>query len=153
MNDNEHGPGRTARGHRAFPLAFRVEFVRAWLAATERGERARLLRRHDLAWSTVRRWTEAYHNGDYTTAMVEASQRSRSRMDNKDRAELARLREENELLRAKVARGEAVQEILGKAYELLHGINESSTSPATPIPPALMSASDYAAWLERKHMR
>ncbi|KIQ07863.1 hypothetical protein RU01_21845, partial [Rhodococcus sp. MEB064] len=64
-------------------------------------------------------------------------------------AELARLRKENDALKKKVAQSEAVQEILGKAYELLEGITESSTETDDQIPPALMSATEYARWLER----
>ena len=65
-----------------------------------------------------------------------------------DRAELARLRVENERLRRQVVQAEAAQDILGKAFELLQGINESSDSDPQ-IPPALMSAAEYADWLKR----
>lgn len=77
--------------------------------------------------------------------MTKAGRKSQA---NIDRAELARLRAENEQLRERVARSEAVQEILGKAYELLEGINESS-DPDPKIPPALMSADEYAEWLQQ----
>lgn len=136
-----------------FPLAFRIDFVRRWQDCTERGAKARLLRELCLDYSTVRRWLQAYDRGEYTTAMVASSEKSRNRVSNRDRAELARLRRENEALKKKVAQGEAVQEILGKAYELLHGINESSSDQHDEqIPPALMSADEYARWLQRRNL-
>nr|WP_064442700.1 hypothetical protein [Hoyosella altamirensis] len=135
-----------------FPLAFRVNFVRRWQDCTERGAKARLLREFSLDEATVRPWLQAYDRGQYTTAMVAASEKSRNRVSNRDRAELARLRSENEALKKKVAQAEAVQEILGKAYELLHGINESSSEQHEQIPPALMSADEYARWLQRKNL-
>jgi hypothetical protein len=73
-------------------------------------------------------------------------------MDGRDRAELARLRKENEALKKKVAQSEAAQQILGKAFELLEGITTSSTEENTPIPPALMSADEYKKWLQRRRL-
>ena len=83
--------------------------------------------------------------------MTKAAKAGRKSQASIDRAELARLRVENEQLRQKVARSEAVQEILGKAYELLEGINESS-EPDPKIPLALMSADEYAEWLKRHNL-
>ena len=68
-----------------------------------------------------------------------------------DRAELARLRLENERLRRKVVQAEAAQDILGKAFELLQGITESSNNDPQ-IPLALMSATEYAEWLKRRKL-
>lgn len=142
-------PGRTRSGGRSFPVAFRLEFLRAWDAACrERGGRTRLLREHNLAKGTVRRWLEARDRGDLEESMTNAGRRSQV---NIDRAELARLRAENQQLRDRVTRSEAVQEILGKAYELLEGINKSS-DPDPQIPPALMNADEYAEWLQRRKL-
>ncbi|KOS53050.1 hypothetical protein [Rhodococcus rhodochrous] len=140
--------GRTPTGKRSFPLAFRIEFLRRWDACVERGARTRLLREHALAESTVRRWTDARDRGEWTTSMVAAAEKPGRRMDSRDRAELARLRTENEALRRQVEQAEAAQEILGKAFELLEQVTKSSTPPS-PIPPALMSADEYAQWLTR----
>ncbi|WP_411721583.1 hypothetical protein, partial [Mycetocola sp.] len=85
----------------------------------ERGSKARLLREFDLASTTVDRWRQARARGELTASMVAAAERSPRRMDSRDRAELARLRQENEALKKKVAQSEAAQEILGKAFELL----------------------------------
>ncbi|MDV7199699.1 hypothetical protein R4172_19345 [Rhodococcus kroppenstedtii] len=141
--------GRSATGVRKFPVGFRVEFLRSWDAAIERGAKTALLREYALTQNTVKRWLEARERGEFTASMVTAARKSRFEVTNTERAELARLRKENEALKKKVAQGEAVQAILGKAYELLEGITESSTDTDEQIPPALMSATEYAKWLER----
>lgn len=144
--------GLTASGGRSFPLAFRIEFLRQWDACIEHGAKTRLLREHDLARGTVDRWLEARRRGEWTRSMVAAAEGSSKRMDSRDRAEMARLRKENEALKKKVAQSEAAQEILGKAFELLEGITTSSTETDTEVPPALMSADEYAKWLERHRL-
>ncbi|GAB83819.1 hypothetical protein RVF83_04120 [Gordonia rubripertincta] len=144
--------GRTPRGQRSYPLGFKVEFLQLWDAATvERGGRARLLREHGLCRATVRGWLQARGRGDFEASMVSAAQKSKgSRVDAQERAELARLRAENQRLRKKVEQAEAIQEIMGKAIELMDGITASSTDEEEQIPPALMSAEQYQQWLQRK---
>lgn len=149
---NESVIGLTRTGGRSFPLAYRVEFLRRWDESIERGSKVRLLRESGLASSTVERWLKARDRGELTASMVAAAERSPHRMESRDRAELARLRMENEALKKKVAQSEAAQEILGKAFELLEGINTSSTQEETAIPPALMSADEYAKWLKRRRL-
>ena len=124
-----------------------MEFLRAWDGCRERGAKTRLLRENDLSRETVRAWIEARRRGELEEAMTKASKRGKS-SDSVDRAELARLRVENERLRRQVVQAEAAQDILGKAFELLQGINESS-EPDPQIPLALMSATEYADWLKR----
>lgn len=141
--------GRSASGKRVFPLEFRAAFLRRWDECTERGAKALLMREHGLSKSTVARWLAARERGDWEASLIEAAERGPSRMDSRDRAELARLRAENEALKAKVERSEAAQEILGKAFELLEGINKSSTQTGPSIPPSLMSAEEYARWLKQ----
>lgn len=145
--------GRSVTGGRKFPVAFRVEFLRQWdLAALERGAKVALMRENKLTFNTVKRWLDARDRGEFTSSMVTAAQKSRFEVKNSERAELARLRRENDALKKKVAQSEAVQEILGKAYELLEGITESSTDTEDQIPPALMSATEYAQWLQRNKL-
>lgn len=143
-------PGLSPTGQRRFPIGYRLEFLREWdAAARERGARARLLRENDLSQATVRRWIGARDRGELEESMMKASKRNGTSAS-VDRAELARLRVENEQLRRQVVQAEAAQDILGKAFELLQGINESSQNAQDPqIPPALMSATEYAAWLQR----
>lgn len=135
-------------GRRAFPLEYRIEFLRLWDACVERGAKNRLLREHGLGKGTVGRWVAARERGEFTTSMVAAAERTPRRMESQDRAELARLRVENEALKRKVDQAEAVQVILGKAFGLLEGINQSSSQQGQ-IPPALMTAAEYEQWLTR----
>ncbi|MGU3438415.1 hypothetical protein ACNHUS_36070 [Actinomycetes bacterium M1A6_2h] len=144
--------GRSATGVRSFSIAFRIEFLRQYDAAIERGAKTALLREYNLTGNTVKRWREARDRGEFTASMVTAARKPRFEVKNTERAELARLRKENEALKKKVAQGEAVQEILGKAYELLEGITESSTENEDQIPPALLSATEYAQWLRRNKL-
>jgi transposase-like protein len=144
--------GRTRTGARRFPVAFRIEFVRQWHDAIERGEKARLLREYNLTQATVDRWLRAYERDEYTSSMVSAAEKSEHKIGNRDRAELARLRQENAALKKKVTQSEAAQQILGKAFELLSGITESSIEQQDSIPPALMSATEYAQWLQRNYL-
>lgn len=143
--------GMTPTGQRTFPLGFRIEFLRQWDRCLERGDKVRLLREHGLGRSTVDRWLAARERGEFTRSALAAAERSPHRMDGKQRAELARLRAENEALRAKVAQAEAAQEILGKAFELLDGITRSEIS-YDQIPPGLISPEEYQAWLERRKL-
>ena len=143
--------GRTPTGKRSFTMAYKFEVLRLWDQCLDRGAKARLMRENNLDSSTVHAWVRARDRGDFTTTMVKAADKSRMRMDSRDRAELAKLRKENERLRQKVVQAETAQEILGKAFELVQGITTSSTED-TEIPPALMSADEYAAWLDRKSL-
>ncbi|WP_042378485.1 hypothetical protein [Gordonia alkanivorans] len=145
--------GRTPRGQRSYPLGFKVEFLQLWDAAmVERGGRARLMREYGLSRATVRGWLEARVRGDFEASMVSAALKSKgsSRVDAQERAELARLRAENRRLKKKVEQAEAIQQIMGKAIELMDGITASSTDEEESIPPALMSAEQYQQWLNRK---
>lgn len=144
--------GRTRTGKPAYPMAYRIEFLRQWDQCLERGAKTRLLRENRLDRNTVRRWIQARDSGDLQESMVTAADNSRDRLDSRDRAELAKLRKENERLREKVAQAEAAQDILGKAFELLQGITKSSTDEEPQIPPSLMSAREYAQWLERRKL-
>ena len=145
-------PGLSRSGLRSFPVGYRLEFLRAWDACHERGAKTRLLRENDLAYATVRRWIRSRDRGELEESMTKASKRDGSSAS-VERAELARLRAENERLRRQVVQAEAAQDILGKAFELLHGINESSLHQEDPqIPPALMSATEYASWLQRRKL-
>jgi transposase-like protein len=142
-------PGLSPTGQRSFPIGYRVEFLREWDRCRERGAKARLLRENDLTQATVRRWIRSRDRGELEVSMAKASKRDKTSAS-VERAELARLRAENERLRRQVVQAEAAQDILGKAFELLQGINESSLNQEDPqIPPGLMSATEYAAWLQR----
>ena len=142
--------GLTPTGQRSFPIGYRLEFLREWDGCRDRGAKTRLLRENDLSRATVQRWVDARRRGELEESMTKASKSDKSSAS-VDRAELARLRVENERLRRKVVQAEAAQDILGKAFELLQGITESSDNDPQ-IPLALMSAAEYADWLKRSKL-
>lgn len=84
--------------------------------------------------------------------MLKAAERSKARMNSQERAELGMLRKKVEQLEAKVAQAEAAQDILGKAFELLQGINKTSIDDPSSVPTALMSADEYMRWLGHNNM-
>lgn len=148
-------PGTTPTGRRSFNNDYRREFLREWDACTERGQKTTLLRENSLFYSTVKRWLAARDSGRLDATMRGRSNKGsdKDRLDARDRAEIVRLREENEKLKKKVVQAEAAQDIMGKAYELLEGITTSSEPETTPIPPSLMSAEEYAKWLKQYGLR
>lgn len=129
-------------------MAFRIEFLELWHQAYERGAKVRLLRQYNLDNQTVARWVNAERNGEITASAVAAAERAPTRVASRDRATIARQNVRIAELEKKVAQSEAVVEILGKAYELLEQITQSEeTDTEALIPPALMSADEYARWL------
>lgn len=142
--------GRTASGRRQFPVAFRIEFLKQWRQAVERGAKVRLLRQYNLDHKTVGRWVDADKCGDLTASMTAMAERAPRRVASQDRATIARQNVRIAELEKKVAQAEAAVEILGKAYELLEEITTSSGLDETAlIPRALMSADEYTDWLRR----
>ena len=145
--------GTTATGKRSFPIAFRIEFLAAWDECVEHGDKARLLREHRLDKNTVKRWLDARAEGRFEAKAVQAAMSAEPRRTHaQDRAALARALRENERLKDKLRDAELAQEIMGKAAELLKGIDLSSPDPKTQIPPMLMSQETYNDWLKRKRL-
>lgn len=107
---------------------------------------------HVNALGALDRWIAARDRGELTASMVSASKKSRNHVKNEERAELARLRIENEKLRKKVADAEAAQAILGKAFGLLESVTKSPTEIPDEIPPALMTLEQYEQWLKRQKL-
>lgn len=149
----EPGVGRTKAGNRSFTLEYKLAFLREWDAAVgEVGARSRMLRERNLSRSTVGRWLDARKKGQFTESMVKsATSANSSKRLSEMRAEAAAWKARAEAAEAKAAQAEAAQEILGKAFELLEGIN-NSTTPEPQIPPALLSAEEYKQYLQRLHL-
>lgn len=144
--------GTTATGKRSFPAAYQIEFLAAWDECVGHGDKARLLREHRLAKATVKRWLDARAAGLLEPSVGTTMTMEPRRTHSQDRAALARALRENERLKEKLRDAELAQEIMGKAAELLQGIDLSSPDPQTQIPPALMSQEQYNAWLKRKKL-
>lgn len=132
-----------------FSLEFKLSFLREWDAAVpEPGARTALLRRYNLRHSTVYGWRKAREDGRFEESMITAAQSPSRRQASELRGEVAHWKARAEAAEEKARTAEAAQEILGKAFELLEGINTSS-APLPQIPPALMSAEEYRLYLQR----
>lgn len=143
----------TESGRRSYPLAYKIEFLAAWDECVEHGEKARLLREHGLHSTTVGPWLKDRAAGKFEESLVGAAlSEEPRRTHSQDRAELARVVRENERLKAKLREAELAQDIMGKASELIKGIDLSSPDPLTSIPPLVMSQDQFDAWLKRKRL-
>lgn len=142
-------PGLTAGGSRRFSAQFKLEFVQEWFKCVERGAKVRLLREYGLVGKTVEPWIRAFEDGRLTPTQERAAGKDLDKATM--RARIASLEAENEKLRRKTSQAEAATEILGKAFELLEGITTSS-EPDPQIPPMLMSADQYRAWLQQSRL-
>ena len=149
---NQPQTWRTSGGRTCYTVAYKVEALQEWDRCVERGSKTRFLRERGLPHGTMIDWVRARDRGEFEASMLTAASKDGGRrmMNSRDRAELARLRAENERLKSKVAQAEAAQEVLGKAFELLEGITKGSTDSDEQIPPALMSVEQYREWLNSK---
>ena len=150
---NQPQTWRTSGGRTCYTVAYKVEALQEWDRCVERGSKTRFLRERGLPQGTLADWVRARDRGEFEASMLKAATSKdggRGMMNSRDRAELARLRAENERLKSKVAQAEAAQEVLGKAFELLEGITKGSTDIDEQIPPALMSVEQYRQWLNSK---
>jgi transposase len=116
-----HAPGPVRREFSAdYKLAILAEYDRC----TEAGEKGALLRREGLYSSIVTDWRRQHRDG----ALVVTPGRSEGGRNGPTRNELARLRAENEALRKKLAKAEAIIEVQGKVHALLEEISKSADS-------------------------
>ena len=146
-------PIMTETGRRTYPLAYKLEFMAAWDECVGHGDKARFLREHGLDATTVHPWLKDRAAGKYNESLLgEALNSEPKRTHSQDRAELARVVAENERLKVKLREAELAQEIMGKASELMKGIDLSSPDPLTSIPPLVMSQDQFDAWLARKRL-
>lgn len=140
-------------GRRAYPLAYKIEFLAAWDECVEYGEKTRLLREHGVGRTTIQPWLDDRAAGKFEESLMGAAlNEDPRRTHSQDRAELNRVVRENERLKEKLRQAELAQEIMGKASELLKGIDLSSPDPLTSIPPLVMSQDQFDAWLKRKRL-
>jgi transposase-like protein len=123
MSENIQGPragGPVSR--RSFSPVEKLEHVRAYEAATARGQGGAYLRGEGLYASQIAEWRKLRDAG--VLAGKEAS--SGIGRLSAEQAEIARLRRRLETTEARLARTEVALEVMGKARELLEHISESS---------------------------
>jgi transposase len=126
---------RGPRGERAQRRWFSNDYKLAILAdydrCSEPGEKGALLRREGLYSSIITDWRRQHREG---TLLVSEGWRSEGGRGAPSRTEVARLRAENERLKRKLAKAEAIIEVQGKVQALLEELSKSADNdePSTP---------------------
>jgi transposase-like protein len=119
---------RGPNGERPLRRVFSVDYKLAVLAeydrCTEVGERGALLRREGLYSSLVTDWRRQHREG----ALMVTPGRSEGGRGGPSRSEVERLRAENERLKRKLAKAEAIIEVQGKVHALLEELSKSADS-------------------------
>jgi transposase-like protein len=117
---------RGPRGEQAQRRYFSADYKLAVLAdydrCTEPGEKGALLRREGLYSSIITDWRRQHREG----SLVVTPGRSEDGRGGPSRSELARLRAENERLKRKLAKAEAIIEVQGKVHALLEELSKSA---------------------------
>jgi transposase-like protein len=118
---------RRPRGDRPERRIFSADYKLAVLAeydrCTEPGEKGALLRREGLYSSIITDWRRQHREGTLVVTDGRASEGGRGAPS---RSEVARLRAENERLKTKLAKAEAIIEVQGKVHALLEELSKSA---------------------------
>lgn len=110
-----------SRARRSFTPAQKLELLTRYEQAVAAGEGGAFLRREGLYSSLMTEWRRARDAG---LLAGRAAGESVGR-PSAEQAEIARLRRELEVTRAKLSRTETALQIMGKAHELLEEISRS----------------------------
>lgn len=142
-------PVRASR-RQHFTAAQRWELLLEFDKCTGRGAKAAFCARVPVDPTTVYDWIRARAEGRLVDPALAAQPvRGRRTMSYEERAELARLRAENEALKDKLATSEEAVEILGKASALLEAAAKSARNRTRTPPPAPEPETDtgWPQWL------
>ena len=117
------GPrGDGPRSRRSFTPAQKLAHVQAYEAAHAAGDGGGYLRREGLYSSLICEWRRARDAG----LLAGKTDGAAVGRPNAQQAEIARLRRELEVTRARLATTQTALQIMGKAHELLESISKSS---------------------------
>ena len=118
---------KTIKGERVIRRVFTAEYKLAVLAeydrCSESGEKGALLRREGLYSSIITDWRRQHREG---TLVVTEGRASAGGRGAPSASEVARLRAENERLKVKLAKTEAIIEVQGKVQALLEELSKSA---------------------------
>jgi transposase len=110
---------------RIFPAEYKLSILAEYDRCSETGEKGALLRREGLYSSIVTDWRRQHREG---TLVVSDGRLSTGGRQTPTRAEFDKLRAENERLRTKLAKAEAIIEVQGKVQALLEELSMSADS-------------------------
>lgn len=124
------GPRAERAQRRAFSGDYKLAVLAEYDRCSEPGEKGALLRREGLYSSLVTDWRRQHREGSLTVTPG----RAEGGRGGPSRTELARLRADNDRLRKKLAKAEAIIEVQGKVQALLEELSKSADSeePSTP---------------------
>ena len=122
------GPRRPSNGQRPIagssPTDYKLSILAEYDRCSEPGDKGALLRREGLYSSIITDWRrqhrEGHARGDRGPRLRRRPRRARPRR------EVARLRAENERLKIKLAKAEAIIEVQGKVQALLEELSKSA---------------------------
>ena len=115
------GPGGKKLPRRTFTPEYKLAMLAEYDRCTVPGDKGALLRREGLYSSLIPDWRRQHREG----SLVPSPGRSEGGRGGPSRTEVERLRAENERLKRKLAKAEAVIEVQGKVHELLERLSRS----------------------------
>jgi|SRR5580658_600745 transposase len=118
------GSGRPLRNpmRRSFSPEYKLSILAEYDGCSSTGEKGAILRREGLYSSIITDWRRQHRQGLLKMALGRAD----GGRGGPSLAEVAKLREENERLRVKLAQAEAVIHVQGKVHALLEEISKSA---------------------------
>lgn len=120
-NRAPRGPGGRRRPRRVFTADYKLAILAEYDRCTVPGDKGALLRREGLYSSLITDWRRQHREG----SLVATPGRSEGGRGGPSRTEVERLRAENQRLRKKLAKAEAIIEVQGKVQELLGQLSKS----------------------------
>src|SRR5262249_40789664 len=106
---------------RTFGSDYKLAVLADYDRCSEPGEKGALLRREGLYSSLITDWRRQHREG----SLVVTEGRSEGGRGGPSRTEIARLRAENDALKKKLAKAEAIIEVQGKVQALLEELSKS----------------------------
>jgi transposase-like protein len=123
---------KTPRGQmpvrRIFSNEYKLSILAEYDRCSEAGDKGALLRREGLYSSIVTDWRRQHRQG---TLVVSDGRASTGGRGAPSASEVARLRAENERLKVKLAKAEAIIEVQGKVQALLEELSKSADNDDT----------------------
>jgi len=113
---------------RIFPNEYKLSILAEYDRCSESGDKGALLRREGLYSSIITDWRRQHREG---TLVVSDGRASTGGRGAPSASEVARLRAENERLKIKLAKAEAIIEVQGKVHALLEELSKSADNDDT----------------------
>jgi transposase len=124
------GPRAERAQRRTFSGDYKLAVLAEYDRCSEPGEKGALLRREGLYSSLITDWRRQHREG----SLAVTPGRSEGGRGGPSRTELARLRAENERLRRKLTKAEAIIEVQGKVQALLEELSKSADTDESSTP-------------------